>query len=381
MKKILILLVLFPFALTHVNAQDFKPSNTQFMVRGYGHTGLNFYNVDGDKTSTFVGAAFSPIFLFKYNNKFIFESELEFELEGNKLNIGLEYADMMYVINNYITVRAGKFLLPFGTFMERLHPSWINRFSNKPLGFGHDGIAPSSDIGLEVRGAFPVGVSTLNYAVYVTNGPRLKTGDDEPDEAGMLLFVNYDDNNLNKAVGGRIGLLPFSNSSFEVGFSVYYAGNVGDTESEFDGVDALLWAGDLSFVKQITPIRGIIDIKGQYNHSQIGDAVYNDPGDAARATYTFNNQSSAYYAQLGYRPSMSGNNILKNIELVTRYSTLQTPDGSLWEGNESEMSFGINYWLSWRSVIKANYHVKTKAVAGTDNVDTQAFYLHWAIGL
>ena len=381
MKKSLLAIALLMFMGTGLFAQSYPPSKTQFMVRGYGHTGLNFLNNGGDKESTFVGAAFSPIFLFKYSNRFIFESELEFELENNQLNIGLEYVDMMYVINNYMTVRAGKFLLPFGTFMERLHPSWINRFSNKPLGFGHDGIAPSSGIGIELRGAFPVGASTLNYSVYVTNGPRLKTGIDEPEEAGMLLFQNFEDNNLNKAFGSRIGFLPFSNSMLEVGLSGYYAGNVGDQNSQYHGVDAFLWAGDLSFVKQITPLRGVLDIKAQYNHSSVGDASYINPEDSLSGPYTFSNISSAYYAQIGYRASMSGSPFLKNVEVVSRYSRLQKPTGSLWEGKDTEISFGVNYWLSWRSVLKFNYHYTTKEGDSSGQTYSRAFYIHWAIGL
>lgn len=192
--------------------KGFKPSKTQFMIRGYGHTGLNYQTSGDEKESSFVGSAFAPIFLFKLSDRLMFEAELEFVLEGNELEVGLEYADVMYVLNKNMTIRAGKFLLPFGTFMERLHPSWINRFSTRPLGFGHDGIAPASGIGVELRGAFDLGGPTLNYSIYSTNGPRLKDGSDEPEEAGMLMFKNYEDNNTSKAFGGRIGLLPFSDS-------------------------------------------------------------------------------------------------------------------------------------------------------------------------
>ena len=163
-------------------SQPFTPSKTQFMIRGYGHTGLNFMNAEGEKESSYVGSAFAPIFLFKHSDRLMFEAELEFVLENNELEVGLEYADVMYVLNKNMTVRAGKFLLPFGTFMERLHPAWINRLPTRPLGFGHDGIAPSSGIGIELRGAFDLGGPKLNYSVYSTNGPRLKDGSEEPEE-------------------------------------------------------------------------------------------------------------------------------------------------------------------------------------------------------
>ena len=87
-------------------SQPFTPSKTQFMIRGYGHTGLNFMNSEGEKESSYVGSAFAPIFLFKHSDKLIFEAELEFGLEGNELEVGLEYANVMYVLNKNMTVRA-----------------------------------------------------------------------------------------------------------------------------------------------------------------------------------------------------------------------------------------------------------------------------------
>ena len=159
MKKLIILILIFGvghtvYGQTYNNfdtdstttTEPFNPSKTQFMIRGYGHTGLNTMSNDDETESSYVGSAFAPIFLFKHSDKLLFEAELEFVLEGNELEVGLEYADVMYVLNKNMTVRAGKFLLPFGTFMERLHPAWINRLPTTPLGYGHDGIAPSSGI-------------------------------------------------------------------------------------------------------------------------------------------------------------------------------------------------------------------------------------------
>ena len=103
--------------------KGFKPSKTQFMIRGYGHAGIESVKTNGQKESSFNGGTFAPIFLFKHSDRLMFETELEFGINEGALEIGFEYADIMYVLNDYMTVRAGKFLLPFGTFMERLHPS------------------------------------------------------------------------------------------------------------------------------------------------------------------------------------------------------------------------------------------------------------------
>ena len=63
----------------------FEPSKTQFMLRGYGHTGFEYLDTGGEQESTFLGATFAPIFLYKHSDKLMFEAELEFELEGNEL--------------------------------------------------------------------------------------------------------------------------------------------------------------------------------------------------------------------------------------------------------------------------------------------------------
>ena len=394
MKKLIILIMIVGFG--HISygqtyndfetdsiskSQPYEPSKTQFMIRGYGHTGLNFMSNDGEKESSFVGSAFSPIFLFKHSDKLMFEAELEFELENNDLEIGLEYADVMYILNKNITVRAGKFLLPFGTFMERLHPAWINRLPSRPLGFGHDGIAPSSGIGVELRGAFNLGGPYLNYSIYATNGPRLKDGSDEPEEAGMLLFENFEDNNTSKAYGGRIGVLPFEDSSTELGFSAYTTNGAGETDSVYEDVGAFLYAIDFSFLKQIPAIIGFIDIKAQYNSSDIDDATYIEMHqDGDEEEYTFDNKSDSFYAQLSYRPTMAESDFLKKMELVGRYSNFNSPEGAEWEEQSDQYAFGLNYWLTWRSVIKLAYQT-TDRVGGHDGGGTfNGFVIHWAIG-
>jgi len=385
MKKI-ILLGLFSLLFFSLQAQqnDFKSSKNQFMIRGFADVGFNSYDKNGDKNSSFNAGRFVPILLFKQSDRLMFEAELEFDLSTNDLDISLEYADVIYVLNDYMTVRAGKFLIPFGTFMERLHPSWINRMPTRPLGFGHDGIAPGSSVGAELRGAFRIGTSTLNYSVYSTNGPSLKTPNgEEPLESGMLMFMNLKDNNNNRAYGTRIGWLPFSDSSMEIGYSYYTASSVGTKGEMYENVGANLYAFDFSYVKQIPGIGGTVDLKGQYTKSKIDNATYTveeEPGEFE--DLIFNNESKAYYGQVSYRPTMSGNNYLKNIELVGRYSKLETPEDSGFATDKKDISIGLNYWLNWHSVIKLNYQ-KITGEGGHDvvgNIDEKAFFINWAIG-
>jgi hypothetical protein len=385
MKKI----ILFSFLgllFMNVKAQqnDFKASEHQFMIRGFGSAGFSSIDNNGDKTSSFNGGTFAPILLFKADDRLMFESELEFNITGDDLEVGLEYADIMYVLNDYMVVRAGKFLLPFGTFMERLHPSWINRMPTRPLGFGHDGIAPISGVGVELRGAFRIGAATMNFSVYGTNGPRLKTpGGEEPLESGMLMFMNLKDNNNSRAYGTRIGLLPFSDSSTEIGFSYYTSNKVGTKGSMYENIGANLYAFDFSYVKQIPVIGGTVDAKAQYNNSKIDNTTYSveeEPGEFE--DLIFNNESKSYFGQLSYRPTMSETEFIKNLEFVGRYSKLETPEGSGFETNQEEFSMGLNYWLNWHSVVKLNYQHIT-GEGGHDvvgKIDQNGLFLQWALG-
>lgn len=363
------------------NFNSFKPGKSKFMLRGFFFTGFDGVTVGGESTYNFIGGGINPVLLYKQSDRLFFEAEFEGEYGHDGFELGLGYANASYILNKYMTVRVGQFLLPFGTFTEKLHPAWINRTVNAPLGFGHDGIAPSSDFGLELRGAFYTGNVKVNYQAYVVNGPQLKTGEDEPDEAGMLIFGSMEDNNNDKTVGGRLGIMPLSNQMLEIGFSGM-TGEVGTKGSEYEGVKANLFAVDLSLVKNLNFMKSVIDIKGQYNYSHVGDANYIVPDDTLGLYYDFNNVSSGYYAQLSIRPSLVSNNFIRKLELVARYSELQTPEGALWEQNPTQTTFGLNYWVDWKTVLKVGYQT-TDGLGDHDSGETTTqnlIYVRVAMG-
>ncbi len=92
------------------------------------------------------------MFLFQFMDRVLFEVELEFELTGGVTETGLEYAQLDFLLNDNITLTGGKFLVPFGVFGERLHPTWINKFPTSPPLYGHHvtevrcGAAPSDSV-------------------------------------------------------------------------------------------------------------------------------------------------------------------------------------------------------------------------------------------
>jgi hypothetical protein len=362
MKKIYLLSLLLLGMLTAraqeagVSSDANNPGNTKFLLTGYAFTGMEF---EGSEESTFGETSFNPIFLWKFSDKIFFESELEIEIE-DEVEFGFEYANVNYILNKYMTFTAGKFLTPFGTFQERLHPAWINKVVEKPLGFGGGGM-PGTEVGFELRGGLPMGSAKMNYALYVSNGPLLET---EGITAGKLEYENFADNNKNKAFGGRIGILPIPNSSLEIGGS-FQTANVGDQDSKYQDVNAKLFALDFSYVKSVPGLKGLIDLKGQWNNVAVDEISYELPDGN---DYTFDNTHSAFYGQLAFRPQLVKNKFLKKLEFVGRYSEFKKPDESLWEENEKWVTLGLNYWTSWRTVIKLNYQIETPEDEDSINV-------------
>jgi hypothetical protein len=82
---------------------------------------------------------------------------------------GLNYAQADYIANRYVTVVAGRFLVPFGIYGERLAPNWIRVLQTMPLTVP---ITSGTGLGGMVRGGFSLGSSKveLNYAGYYSAG-------------------------------------------------------------------------------------------------------------------------------------------------------------------------------------------------------------------
>ena len=342
-------------------------NNTGFLLTGYTNTSF----ISEGKNNSFGDVGFSPIFLWRPAKHFFFEAELEMGFENGQLAINLEYANINCVLNKYVTFRFGRFLTPFGTFQNLYHPSWINKLPLPPLGFGHDGVGPSSEIGMAITGGIPIGSSKLNYNIYISNGPVLNLGDEEPGEEGNLMYENYADNNKNKAIGGRIGFLPFINSSLELGVSMQSA-KPGNAGSVYEKINARMYAYDLNYIKQIDFLKGTVDAKAQWNFVNVDKAIYSDHDDTTGiGIYTYDNKRDVYYTQFAYRPTMSKNKVVKNFEAVVRYSALNLPEDAKENEDITQLIFGLNYWATWRTVVKAAYQ---------PDKDTPRFWLQLSMG-
>ncbi len=191
----------------------------------------------------------------------------------------------------------------------------------------------------------------MNYVLYVANGARLNNGEEEKQLAGAVDYENYFDNNNNKSIGGRIGYLPFSNSSLELGAS-YNTSKVGDVNSEFKDIVANAYGADFSYHRAIQPIKTIINVKGQLNYLSVGEAEYlNEAGEK----YQFENNSYIYYVRASVRPALFRNKYIKRVELLARYNYSHLAENALWGGTTTRVDMGFSYWLSLRTGLRVAY--------------------------
>ena len=356
------------------------PGNTKFMLTGAGWFGFIANNKE-DVKFNFNSYGFAPVFLWKLSDKLFFEGEIEI----NNGEFELEFAKLSYSLNEYMTIGAGRMLSPFGAYGERWEPAFVERFPNGHIKADDEFLPGGTHLdwgaimGVDVRGGIPLGNAKMNYSLFVSNGPGLIT---DVDEAGMIDYENLDDNNSNKEIGGRIGILPISNSSLEIGISLK-SGKAGNaTDVAYKNIGANAFAVDWNYVKSISTLKSIIGIKGQFNTVTVDKATYLD---GTGSPYTFENTMKNYFVQFSFRPALSENNILKNIELLYRYNSLTAPKDAKWGpkdlagdgGSVTRSDIGLAYWLSWKTGLRMAYET-TKMPDKTKNKE---FLVRFVMGL
>lgn len=315
-----------------------QAGDSRFLLTGYGFGNYVFRGKHGnqnEKTNTFQ-AGFVPIFLYRVNDWIFFEGELEVELENGETEVNLEYAQANFFLNDYMTLGAGKYLIPFGEFIEREHAAWINKLVSFPLPYREEGgLLPFSQVGAQLRGVVPLGSSPgpeIEYSTYVSNGPRFESA-----ERGAALEVNNTDNNSPKAWGGRIGLRPFP---FD-----WEWGRLKLGASTYNGVwrrGRWLNAWGLDWKYQYEPF----ELRGEYLrlHRQMfsGEKADNRNG---------------WYLQGSYKLSSVPIRFVDRSELVLRFSGVNQPKNPDEESAKMPRQFtlGWNYWFTPSVVWKIEY--------------------------
>lgn len=321
-----------------------QTGDSRFVLTGYGSGNYVFRSKNGnqnERANTF-RAGFNPIILYRLNDWIFFESELEFELIGSETELGVEYAQANLFLNDYMTLGVGKYLLPFGEFIQRLHPAWINKLVTHPLAYregDEGGLLPFGQVGAQLRGVVPLGNpgKEVEYALYVGNGPRF-----ESEERGAILEVNHSDNNSAKAFGGRIGVRPFP---IDWGWGRLKLG-----ASTYNGVWRRgrwlnAWGLDFAYQKDLFELRG--EYLGLHREMFSGERADNRNG---------------WYLQGSYKLASVPVRLIDRSELVMRFSGVNSPRIPDFDDAEHpfvkrprQFTLGWDFWLTPSVVWKMEY--------------------------
>jgi hypothetical protein len=187
-----------------------------------GDAEVQFGKVAGSH-SGFALTDFAPIFLFRARDNILFEAGLDITLQntstatspttshdsGSSTSIGLSFATLDYLFSDYSTFVGGLMLLPLGTYSER-SAGWLNKIPGDPL---PRDLVPANGVGMQFRGAFPMGSSgqSLTYAAYAANGLSSSDGTANHDQLdlGGNVGIKSDGTSGNlhgsPGAGGRLG--------------------------------------------------------------------------------------------------------------------------------------------------------------------------------
>ncbi len=346
-----------PAAVSRRLSRDDAPlSGSRLLIAGYADVGMAISDKESVGGTTFVAGTFNPALYFQYGNLLLLEAEAEIEVnENGETEFTLEFAQFDIFLHDYATLVVGKYLSPVGQFQERLHPSWINRLADAPAGFGHGGVQPGAEVGVQLRGGVPLGRSRVNYALAIGNGPRL-------DAMGEVMTEGFGrDDDRNKAVSGRIGFLPLP--YVELGASFLRAKVKGATgEPEDMGSEGLgiasaiegaggpvlpavrysLWGLDAAYT------RGPWDVRFEYLRG-VRKAIPVVDEEGMKMEPLPRLTMKAWYGQIAYRLSgLTQHRILQNFEPAIRYGRYQVRglDELAEEAAERRLDLGLNYWFA-----------------------------------
>ena len=297
---------------------------------------------------------FDPLFLYRYGDKILFEGEMVFSLETDdqsgetSATTEIEYAQIDYLFNDYLTMVAGKMVLPLGTFKERLDASWINKLPTFPLPYQDqvEPITPESDIGIQARGGVHLfgGDPVLGYSAFLVNGPNADV--DTNGVQTINLGRTGTDFNGSPSAGGRLGLFvpcpSRPNNDFEIGLS--------GMSGTWDTKDNLLYSAlVLDAALHLGPY---FELRGEYLRSwqeRLKQSGLDRDG---------------WWAQAAYK--LSGLDVdfpmVRNLELVFRAGGDANPGGYV-----QQYALGADYHITHTLQFKADYEFNRSRNHELDN--------------
>ena len=285
----------------------------------------------------------TPLVLVPIGQRWLFETRATFETDmvqvsgrsgfHGTVEKEVEYAQLDFIANPYVTVTVGRFLTPFGIFNERLYPVWIRNLQSDPL-ILPIGIGPSNaSTGAMLRGGFKAHPKfNINYAAYFS----------------ALSTVTPVDSD--RFAGGRAGIF-VPGARLEVGGSFQHG--LQDTRSNAFGFH-VIWQ----------PPALPLDIRSEYMRSIVG---------------------SGYWAEAAYRLSQVPflQNELRRTQVVARMQQFfvgENASVALLPVNTKQFEFGLNYYFIDGLKASSNYG-RQFSPGGNKNVWTMSLTYRFVVPL
>jgi hypothetical protein len=222
---------------------------------------------------------------------------------------GLTYLQGDYVATPHLTVVGGSFILPFGTYNERLSPVWINNFQDGPLIVGLGLLSTGTGVGGELRGS---AIQTSKYSFDYVGWFSARSGN--------MQF------NSERSFGGR-GSLYLPEQRLEIGAS--YDRSLQGTQENFYGIHAW-WEPK-------------------------------DEGFRLRSEYALGQHAQGYWVETDYRTSAFGglDSWVGRFEPLFRMQQTFRRDTVVSDGvplvNTQRADFGLDYNLPHNTRILSSY--------------------------
>ncbi|HXR45824.1 MAG TPA: hypothetical protein VN784_00145 [Candidatus Limnocylindrales bacterium] len=327
--------------------------NHNFMMLGDAE--FQYAKIAGQH-GAFLQADFAPIFLYRGGDNILFEAGFDTTLANNApgssgytTTFNLSFAQLDYVMNDYMTFAGGELILPLGTYTER-GAGWLNKIPDNPLAV--DALLPGTGLGVEMRGGIPVGDTgqSLNYEVYVVNGPGSSDTTGTSGSAGNL------------DLGGNVGVLSDGSTvanlhghpsggarlGYFVPFKPHYDLELGVSgqSGEWDDAGNHLWsAGVLDAALHLGPA---FEAKGEYIVTRYGS---DDIGT---------HYQQGWFVQAGYK--LAGLDlelpIINNLEIVGRYDSLHDvydPADNAFDIKTRRYTVGYVYYFTNTLLFEGDY--------------------------
>lgn len=136
-------------------------------------TGFMSYQSNIGQGTVDFNPEFDPVLLIPIGNKLLFQSEFDMSLDVMRtsgswgpaaVDHGFDYLQATYFAHPNLTVVAGRYLVPFGIYRERMHPLWIRYLQAEPISFT---LNATSGNGGMLRGAAHLSPSAdVTYSAY-----------------------------------------------------------------------------------------------------------------------------------------------------------------------------------------------------------------------